>query len=100
MNNPTSIGEQAKRRIGAAGKGGAMVRRVSGKIMCVLALVLLSLTVGAGVRSDRDISTAEARFAPTGIVAPTTATLSPDPNADGGNENVAQVTSRARFKAH
>jgi hypothetical protein len=100
MNNPTSIGEQAKRRIGAAGKAGAMVRRVSGKIMCVLALVLLSLTVGAGVRSDRDISAAEARFAPTGIVPPITATLSPDPNSDGGNEDVAQVTSRARFKAH
>jgi hypothetical protein len=100
MNTPTSIGEQAQRRIGAAGKGGVMVRRVSGKIMCVLALVLLFLTLGAGVRSDRDISTAEAKFTPSGIVAPTTATLSPDPNSDGGKEDVAQVTSRARFKAH
>jgi len=100
MNNPTSIGEQAQRRIGAARKGGGMMRRVRGEIVCVLALILLFLTVGAGVRLDRDTSTAEARFAPTGILAPTTATLSPDPSSDGGNEDVAQVTSRARFKAH
>lgn len=93
MNNPTSSLEQAQRRIGAAG----MMGRVRGAIVCVLALILLFLTVGVGVRS---ISAAEARFAPTGIVAPNTATLSPDPNSDGGNEDVAQVTSRARFKAH
>jgi hypothetical protein len=93
MNNPTSSLEQAQRRIGAAG----MMGRVRGAIVCVLALILLFLTVGVGVRS---ISAAEARFAPTGIVAPNTATLSPDPNSDGGNEDVAQVTLRARFKAH
>jgi hypothetical protein len=96
MNNPTSSLEQAQRRIGAAGMRG----RVRGAIVCVLALILLFLTVGVGVRSNRDISAAEARFAPTGIVAPNTATLSPDPNSDGGNEDVAQVTLRARFKAH
>jgi hypothetical protein len=97
MNNPTSSLEQAQRRIGAAG----MMGRVRGAIVCVLALILLFLTVGVGVRSNRDISAAEARFAPTGIVAPNTATLSPDPNSDGGNEDVAQVTLlRARFKAH
>jgi hypothetical protein len=93
MNNPTSSLEQAQRRIGAAG----MMGRVRGAIVCVLALILLFLTVGVGVRS---ISAAEARFAPTGIVAPNTATLSPDPNSDGGNEDVALVTLRARFKAH
>ena len=93
MNNPTSSLEQAQRRIGAAG----MMGRVRGAIVCVLALILLFLTVGVGVRS---ISAAEARFAPTGIVAPNTATLSPDPNSDGGNEGLAQVTLRARFKAH
>jgi hypothetical protein len=93
MNNPTSSLEQAQRRIGAAG----LMGRVRGAIVCVLALILLFLTVGVGVRS---ISAAEARFAPTGIVAPNTATLSPDPNSDGGNEDVAQVTLRARFKAH
>jgi hypothetical protein len=96
MNNPTSSLEQAQRRIAAAG----MMGRVRGAIVCVLALILLFLTVGVGVRSNRDISAAEARFAPTGIVAPNTATLSPDPNSDGGNEDVAQVTLRARFKAH
>jgi hypothetical protein len=93
MNNPTSSLEQAQRRIGAAG----MMGRVRGAIVCVLALILLFLTVGVGVRS---ISAAEARFAPTGIVAPNSATLSPDPNSDGGNEDVALVTLRARFKAH
>jgi len=93
MNNSTSSLEQAQRRIGAAG----MMGRVRGAIVCVLALILLFLTVGVGVRS---ISAAEARFAPTGIVAPNTATLSPDPNSDGGNEDVALVTLRARFKAH
>jgi hypothetical protein len=93
MNNPTSSLEQAQQRIGAAG----MMGRVRGAIVCVLALILLFLTVGVGVRS---ISAAEARFAPTGIVAPNTATLSPDPNSDGGNEDVALVTLRARFKAH
>ena len=96
MNNPTSSLEQAQRRIGTAG----MMGRVRGAIVCVLALILLFLSVGVGVRSNRDISAAEARFAPTGIVAPNTATLSPDPNSDGGNEDVAQVTLRARFKAH
>jgi len=96
MNNPTSSLEQAQRRIGAAG----MMGRVRGAIVCVLALILLFLTVGVGVRSYSDINTAEARVAPTGIVAPTIATLSPDTNSYGGNEDVAQVTSRARFKAH
>jgi hypothetical protein len=97
MNNPTSILEQAKRRIVAAGTSGGKMRRVRGETVCALTLILLFLTVGVGVRS---ISAAEARFAPTGIVAPNTATLSPDPNSDGGNEDVAQVTLRARFKAH
>jgi len=100
MNNPTSSLKQAQRRIGDAGTSGGMMRRVRGEIVCVLALNLLFLTVGAGVRANSDINTAEARFAPTGIVAPTTAMLSPDPNSDGGNEDLAQVTSRARFKAH
>ena len=74
MNDPTSILEQAKRRIGAAGESGAMVRRIRGKVACVLVLVVLSLAA--------------------------TATLSPHPTADGGNEDVAQVTSSARFKTH
>ncbi len=74
MNDPTSILEQAKRRIGAAGEGGAVVRRIRGKVACVLVLVVLSLAA--------------------------TATLSPHPTADGGNEDVAQVTSSARFKTH
>jgi hypothetical protein len=100
MNNPTSILGQAQRRIGAAGKGGAMVRKVRGRILWVLALLLLFLTVGVGGRSDRDSSTAEARVAPTGIIAPITARLSRDPNPDRWNEDMAQMISRARFKAH
>ncbi len=74
MNNPTSILEQARRRVGAAGEGGAVVRRIRGKVACVLVLAVLSLAA--------------------------TATLSPHPTADGGNEDVAQVTSSARFKTH
>lgn len=96
MNNPTSSLEQAQRRIGAAG----MMGRVRGAIVCVLALILLFLTVGVGVTSNRDISAAEARFAPTGIVAPITATLSRDPNPGGWNEDMARVTLSARFKTH
>ena len=99
MNPPTSISEQAQRRIGAAGMSGGMMRRVrAGNVL--LALILLLLSVGVGGKSNRDIGTVEPRVAPTGIVAPTTATLSPDPNSDGGNEDMALVTSRARFKAH
>jgi hypothetical protein len=74
MNNPTPILEQAKRRIGAAGEGGTMMGRIRGKVACVLVLAVLSLAA--------------------------TATLSPHPTADGGNEDVAQVTSSARFKTH
>lgn len=74
MNNPTSIREPARWRVGAAGKGGAMVKRVRGKVVCMLALVLMSLAA--------------------------TATLSPDPTANGQSEDIAQVTSSARFKTH
>jgi hypothetical protein len=106
MNNATSILEQVRRRVGAAGKGGAMVRGVRGKVMwantirrgvCVLVLVLLFLTAGVGVRADRDVSTAEATVAPTGTIVPTT-TLSPDSN--GRSKDMAQVTLSARFKTH
>jgi hypothetical protein len=47
MNNPTSILEPAQRRIGAAGKWGAMVTTTR-RCACVLALVLLFLAVGVG----------------------------------------------------
>jgi hypothetical protein len=100
MNNPTSILEQAKRRIGAAGTSGGMMRRVRGETVFVLTLILLFLTVGVVGKSDLDVSTLEARLAPTGIVAPTTATLSRDPNPDGWNEDLARVTLSARFKTH
>ena len=75
------------------------MRRVRGEIL-LLAIILLFLTVGVGVGAHRNVSAAEARFAPTGSVAPTTTTLSPDTNSDRGNEDVALVTSRARFKTH
>jgi hypothetical protein len=45
LNTPTSILEQAQRRIGAAGKWGAMVTTTR-RCVCVLALVLLFLAVG------------------------------------------------------
>lgn len=109
MNNATSILEQARRRVGAVGKGGVMVWWVRGKVMwantirrgvCVLVLVLLFLTAGVGVSADRDVGTAEATVAPTGTIVPTTSTLSPDPNANGRSKDTAQVTLSARFKTH
>ncbi|MBA2782904.1 MAG: hypothetical protein M3Q62_03450 [Actinomycetota bacterium] len=139
MNNPTSILEQAQRRIGAAGKRGAIVRRVRGKVMwvgramayvmglsrtgsgirlskrtqenhdeivttikrsvCVLVLITLFLAVGVGGRPGSDIGAAEVRVPPTANIAPT-ATLSPEPDADGRNKDVAPVILLARFKAH
>jgi hypothetical protein len=109
MNKATSILEQARRRVGAAGKDGAMVTIVRGKLMwantirrgvCVLVLVLLFLTAGVGVRADRAVSTPESTVEPAGTFVPTTSTLSPDPNADGRSKDTAQVTLRARFKTH
>ncbi len=95
MNNPTSIvGETANPR----------KRRV-----CVLALVLVILAAGVGgvpsseVRAQglppmdaTDTSTAEVEVAPTEPIAPTTATVSPEANAD----RWSTVTTRARYKAH
>jgi hypothetical protein len=129
MNNPTSILEQAQRRIGAAEKWRAMVGRAMALVMgllrpgdrirpgkrihanhsetvtstkrsvCVLVLVALFLTAGVGGRPGRDTSAAEVLVPPTGNTA-STATLSPKPNPDGRNKDVAKVTLVARFKAH
>jgi hypothetical protein len=68
--------------------------------VCVLALFLLLLTVGVGVGSELDISSAQERLAPTGIIAPTTATLLRASNPDGWNDDMARVTLSARFKTH
>jgi hypothetical protein len=99
MNNPTSIlGETAnptKRRV------------------CVLASVLVFLAAGVGgvPRSKAlaqessptgatDTSTAEVELTPTGSIAPTAATVSPDRRGDGWNKDMATVTIQARHKAH
>jgi hypothetical protein len=47
MTKPTSIAEQDRRRIGAAGKGGGMVT-MTRRCLCALALVLLFVAAGAG----------------------------------------------------
>ena len=47
MNKPTSVLEQARRRIGAAGKRGGMVT-ITRRCVCALALVLLFVAAGAG----------------------------------------------------
>jgi hypothetical protein len=47
MNKPTSVLGQARRRIGAAGKGGGMVT-ITRRCVCALALVLLFVAAGAG----------------------------------------------------
>jgi hypothetical protein len=98
MNDPTSILEQDKRRIDAAGKRGAIVRRVRGSV-CVLVLIALFLTVGVGGGPGSDNDATQVRIPPTVNIEPT-ATLSPEPNADGSKRDAAQVTSLARFKAH
>jgi hypothetical protein len=99
MNNPTSI-------------PGRTVK-VMKRCVCVLALVLLFLAVGIdsfpshGARAQgspsmdaTDTSTAEVEVAPTESIAPTAATVSPDPSANGWNKDMATVTFRARYKAH
>jgi hypothetical protein len=53
MNNPSSILERAQRRIGAAEKRGAIVRRVRGKVMWVgeaMAYVMGLSRTGSGIR--------------------------------------------------
>ena len=99
MNNPTStLGRTVK---------------VMKRWVCVTALVLLFLAVGVGgVPSHEaraqgspsmdatDCNTAEVEVAPTETIVPTTATVSPDPSADGWNKDMATVTSRARYKTH
>jgi hypothetical protein len=99
MNNPTSI-------------PGRTVK-VMKRWVCVMALVLLFLAVGVGgVPSHEaraqgspsmdatDTSTAEVEVAPTESIAPTAATVSPDPSANGWNKDMTTVTLRARYKAH
>jgi hypothetical protein len=98
MNDLTSILEEDRRRIGAAGKRGAIVKRVRGSVY-VLVLVAFFLAVGVGGRPGSDAHAAEVKVLPTGNIAPT-ATLAPEPDADRRNEDVAQVTLLARFKAH
>ncbi len=98
MNDPTSILEQDQRRIDAAGKRGAVVKRDRGSV-CVLALVALFFAVGVGGGPGSDNDATEVRIPPTVNIEPT-ATLSPKPNADGSKRDAVQVTSLARFKAH
>jgi len=97
MNDPTSILEQDLRRIGAAGKRGAIVKRVRGSA-CVLVLVAF-LAVGVGGGPGSEAHAAEVKVPPTGNIAPT-ATLAPELQADRRNEDEVQVTMLARFKAH
>ncbi len=62
-------------------------------------MITLFLAVGVGGRPGSDIGAAEVRVPPTANIAPT-ATLSPEPDADGRNKDVAPVILLARFKAH
>jgi hypothetical protein len=99
MNNPTSIlGETTnltKRRV------------------CVLALALVFLAAGVGVvpRSEAlaqessptgatDTSTAAVELTLARSIAPTAATVSPEPSADGRNKDMTTVTIAARLKTH
>ncbi len=129
MNNPTSILEQAQRRIGAAGK-----RRVRGKVMWVgraMAYVMGLSRTGSGIRlgkgtkenHDEIVTTIKRSvcvlvlvtlFLAVGVgnrpgsdigaaavrVPPTANTATLSPDADGRNKDVAPVILLARFKAH
>ena len=99
MNNPTSI----------LGRTVKVIKRC----VCVLALVLVFLAVGVGGAPNSeagaqesppmvatDTSPTEVEVAPSESIAPTTATVPPDPRADGWNKDMATVTIRARYKAH
>jgi hypothetical protein len=99
MNNPTSI----LRRI----------VNITERCVCVSALVLMFLAVGVDSKSSREVraqesppidttdtSTAEMKVALTETISPSTATLSPEPNADGWNKDKVPVTLVARMKAH
>ncbi len=118
MATPTPVIEEGQRRFGAAGKQGAIVRRVRGKFMWVeralaiharhpsvsvnstkrgmyvSAVLLLTLAVGGSVTSA-----AEVGIPPTGNGA-STAAFSFGPNADEWNSDMATVTLRARYKGH
>ena len=97
MNDPTSILEQDQRRIGAAGKMGAIVKRARGSAWVLVLVTFFAVGAGGGPSSDNDAT--EVRIPPTVNIEPT-ATFSPEPNADGSKKDVAQVSSFARFKAH
>jgi hypothetical protein len=99
MNNLTSI----------LGK----IVNITKRGVCVMALVLLFLAVGVDSKpsleartqesppmGDTDTNTAEVEVAPAEIIAPATATLSPEPNADWWNKEKVTVTLVARMKAH
>ncbi len=99
MNNPTSI-------LGAT-------TNLTKRCVCVLALVLVFLAAGVGgvpsskvlaqepsLMDTTDTNTAEVEGAPTESIAPTAATVSPGPSADGWNKDMATVTLRARYKTH
>ena len=78
MNNSTSIlGETVE---------------ITKRCVCVLALVLVFLAVGVVGVPSREARAQES--------CPMGATVSPEPNADGGNNCEATVTLRARFKTH
>jgi hypothetical protein len=99
MNNPTSIlGETTN---------------LTKRCVCVLALVLVLLAAGVvggpssevlarepSLMDTTDTSTAEVEVTPTGSIAPTAATVSPAPSADGRNKDMTTVTIQARLKAH
>ena len=99
MNNPTST----------LGK----IVNTTKRCVCVLALVLVFLAAGVGGMPSREArahelppvdaavtSTAEVEVAPTELIVPTAATVSPEPNAAGWTSDKATATLQARFKTH
>lgn len=119
MDTPTPVIEDGQRRFCAAGKQGAIVRRVRGKFvwveralaiharyrsasvnsmkrgMYVLALLLLTVVVGVSGTSAAEVG----GIPPTGNGASTAAMFSSGPNAGEWNGDMAMVTF-ARYKGH
>jgi hypothetical protein len=97
MNNPTSV----------LGRTVSTTKRRA----CALALILVFSAVGVGGVPSReagaqesplmgaaDTTTVEVEAAPTETIAPNTATVLPEPYADGWNDDKARVTIQAYFK--
>ena len=100
MNEPTSILERARWRSNTTGKAG-LTATTTRRCACVLALVLLFLTVGVGSTPSRETGAQWFTLQATGD--PARADTLSDADLERGNEGgyyVGALSTRARFKTH